>query len=313
MTGQVVYGYQHCGMTVSSPLALPELADFAIPEAVNPDFTLAIGPVSPMAEAVSTWRTMRFAADGTVEWMLAGYGTMRVSGGRTLTIAPEPGVSDLALRSVMIGPAQALLWAQRGKIPMHASAVLNGDTALCISGRSGAGKSALAALLADQGLPVIADDFAVFESAGGFPRLLPGSTVLRLWDPVLAAIPAARAIEVAHRDGGKWIVRIGDPIVPPTSVAAGDIVLLAPRGEQFTIRSASGPELLANWRALIHLPQAMLALGMVPAIGAHLNALLKSGMRVWMVTMPADMAGARAACKLLLDTLAQPMEVGVSK
>jgi hypothetical protein len=67
-------------------------------------------------------------------------------------------VIDSELFREAISTIVLFLVAQRGRIPVHASAIVIGDRAYVLAGRSGAGKSALALAGNLAGLPVVAED-----------------------------------------------------------------------------------------------------------------------------------------------------------
>jgi hypothetical protein len=60
------------------------------------------------------------------------------------------------------------LVAHAGRIPVHASAVMFGDTAIVLAGRSGAGKSSLALAANRAGYPVLSDDTIFVQTVPNF-------------------------------------------------------------------------------------------------------------------------------------------------
>ena len=71
---------------------------------------------------------------------------------------------------------------QRGVLMLHAAAVKTDGGAALLLGRSGVGKSSLAAALVERGFPLVADDVTgVVLDAGGGPIALPGFSRQRLW------------------------------------------------------------------------------------------------------------------------------------
>lgn len=73
----------------------------------------------------------------------------------------------------------------RGVAPLHAAALATPLGSLLIAGSSASGKSTLAALLHQRGYPVLADDIAGLEMAGGQPVVLPGYAGVTVWGDVL--------------------------------------------------------------------------------------------------------------------------------
>lgn len=94
------------------------------------------------------------------ERVLIQAGGMRflVEGGRTITYAAPLGIDPLDLRLFLMGTPWVALAAQRGLLPLHASAVAHGADVHAFSGPRGAGKSTLVAALSVRGHALFADD-----------------------------------------------------------------------------------------------------------------------------------------------------------
>ncbi len=99
-------------------------------------------------------------------------------------------------------PFTALL-QQRGVATLHAAAVATEAGAVMLLGRSGIGKSSLAAALVERGYPLLADDVTgVMLDAGGRPVALPAFAHQRLWGhPGRDALARAGAVEGAAEVG----------------------------------------------------------------------------------------------------------------
>lgn len=89
---------------------------------------------------------------------LRGWGTCRFPPSTATGEAFED-----AIRTVVL-----FLVAQRGRIPVHASAVVVGGRALVLAGRSGAGKSALAMAANRRGIAVLAEDTVFVQTEPSF-------------------------------------------------------------------------------------------------------------------------------------------------
>ncbi|HEX5726406.1 MAG TPA: hypothetical protein VFX98_13115 [Longimicrobiaceae bacterium] len=88
----------------------------------------------------------------------------------------------------LVGPVLGLLLRLRGVLALHAAAVAVGGRALVLAGPAEAGKSTLAAAFARAGHPVLADDVAALDEAGGGFRVLPAFPRLRLWPDAAEAL-----------------------------------------------------------------------------------------------------------------------------
>ena len=81
-----------------------------------------------------------------------------VEEGRTITYAAPAGTDPRDLRLFLMGTPWVALAAQRGLLPLHASAVAYGTDVHAFSGRPSVGKSTLAAALSARGHALFADD-----------------------------------------------------------------------------------------------------------------------------------------------------------
>ncbi|MEP7221705.1 MAG: hypothetical protein ABI673_03445 [Novosphingobium sp.] len=307
MTGQPMYFYRLCGLNLASDLRLPELAGEqvrgALADTFTPDVQFILGEAAPLSEPTHSEGTWQIDGDRAFRWDVKDYGRYLMTGGNRVIIEPAEGASDLAARAVLIGPIQSILWYQRQQVALHASAVLRGGAALCISGKTGAGKSVLTALLAERGLPVLADDLCVLGGTDAANRLLPGYATLRLWDDISDQMPSIRKLEPAHINGRKSLVSFGDTPPLPTSTAISDLFLLNARGGDLAFERCTEFQLLQRCGELAHLPRAARAMGRMLSYIQQLHGLIAGGTRVWSVTLPDDLPATRAAIGPLLDAL----------
>ena len=121
-------------------------------------------------------------------------------------LAEVPPPSDLL--HPYLSPAAALthLWA--GRTALHAGAVVLGDRAVLLLGRTTDGKSTtLAWLAAERGLPVLADDLTIIDEGA----ILPGPRCIDLRAPSAEAF-ADRWNGRLVRSQTRWRVRL--PAVP---------------------------------------------------------------------------------------------------
>lgn len=86
-----------------------------------------------------------------------------VEAGRSIVYAPAPGADLLDTRLFLTGRPWLALAAQRGLMPLHASAVAVGSDVHAFCGSPGAGKSTLAAALCAIGHEFFADDSLLLD------------------------------------------------------------------------------------------------------------------------------------------------------
>jgi hypothetical protein len=94
--------------------------------------------------------------------------------------------------TVFLGAVMAMVLRLRGMICLHASIVAVGSRAVVILGDKGAGKSSMAAALAERGHTVLSDDVAVVTKSSSSYMAHAGSPRLRLWPATLRALKVDR-------------------------------------------------------------------------------------------------------------------------
>jgi hypothetical protein len=114
--------------------------------------------------------------------------TIRIRGGREITIDPVPGVQEDLLRHLILGPALGALLQQRGLLVLHASAVAIDDGAVAFLGGKGWGKSSLAGAFYPRGHGIVSDDVTAVHVGTGCPRVLSGFPQLKLWPDTAASL-----------------------------------------------------------------------------------------------------------------------------
>lgn len=158
------------------------------------------------------------------------------------------GIPAVTLRHLLLDQVLPLAFSRSGCLALHASSVLvPGIGALAIAGRSGAGKSSLAAALASRGCPLITDDCLVLACPRDIPLALPGYPGLRLWQDAARALWGAGATRraVAHYTT-KGRVAVNDFCATPFPLHAIFVLIGRYRGgPPIRVRSApSGQSLI---------------------------------------------------------------------
>ena len=156
---------------------LPELSASA------PDVTVRLGAVPetlPGGPGNAVHTALWQARPGAFLMHVEGVARYLATGGRDVLI--EPLGADDGVAAFFVSSPLTVLLQQRGVATLHAAAVATGAGAVLLLGRSGIGKSSLAAALVERGYPLLADDVTgVMTDAGGRPVALPGFPRLRLW------------------------------------------------------------------------------------------------------------------------------------
>jgi hypothetical protein len=116
------------------------------------------------------------------EIRVPGVATFTVTDGHRVTIARDDGAEPVDVQASLDGRVTAALLQQRRTLPLHLAAVVLDGRAVGFAGPPGAGKSSLAAALADRGHPLLTDDLgAVTYDEDGRPALHPGPPMVRIW------------------------------------------------------------------------------------------------------------------------------------
>lgn len=172
-----------CGWRVASAVPLPDLLPWTGDDRA-PDLTIDLGPVPERLKELTVDRPLlQVAGDGTCRFGMPGVAAYLIAAdGRRVIIDPTVDPSAPDVRLFLFGTVFAVLCYRRGLLPLHASCVRIGDSAVALAGLSGIGKSTLAAAFMQRGHTVLADDVTVLDTATpGIPRVLPSFPRLKLW------------------------------------------------------------------------------------------------------------------------------------
>jgi hypothetical protein len=222
--------YRISGLSVASEITLPGLiTDIASP---NPDVTVRRGAVPDRLERATgtgpTWQV----AGARFLLHISGVARFMLEDGRSIVFAPdsEDSLDDVPI--FIIGSALGVLLHQRGQIVLHASAVRVNDKAVLFCGAAGAGKSTLAAALAQRGYPLVNDDVcSVSIEAGLGPRVHSDGRQLKLWAQAIDRLGLAPA------RGERVRAKIEKFYVMPSEVFTEPL----PLGAAYMLREARPP------------------------------------------------------------------------
>jgi len=192
------------------------------------------------------------------------------------------------LRLSLLGPVLALILHQRGLLVIHASVVARGDGAIAFLGKSGWGKSTIAAALHAKGYDLVTDDVAAIQIDQAEPSVLPGFPQVKLWPQaatLLGEIPERLPLLHPNFDKRGWRAERGFSLAPRRleriyALAAGPapaIERLEPREACFELLGhwyghRFGGGLLQDGSAALHLRQCAALAGQV-----SMHRLVRSG------------------------------------
>jgi len=175
--------YEAYGSVIDSMIALPELAQ---PDGarLGHDFRFSTAPAGNRTEDQwlrhypsrngAAWLSFgRCGADFLVRFhRLADF--LLADGGREIVAYAVPSTPPETVRHLFLDQVLPLALSHQGQVALHASAVVVGGRAVAFVGESGKGKSTLAASLATQGHPLLADDCLVLKWREGLLVGMPG-------------------------------------------------------------------------------------------------------------------------------------------
>ena len=205
--------YRVGGLVIDADTPLDGLRRLEEPEA--PDVTHAcvrvrlrgsIGLPS-VNETASAWFVSPYLDDRGVPlltiWTVgAGY-FLRYAEGTSFVVSAsgcevdawwEAPLTEADAADYLLGGVLAFVVRLRGRVPLHASAVVIEDQAVLFAGAAGAGKSSLAAAFAILGYPVLSDDVVVMDDSGACVRAYPSYARLSLWSDSATGLFSAKIL-----------------------------------------------------------------------------------------------------------------------
>ena len=167
--------------------------------------------------------------------------------------------ADLTLATdLLLGTAFAVLLFQRGQWPVHVSAIRVDGGVWLFSGKSGEGKSTLAAWMnAAFGWTILSDDAGVLCIDDGQVWFAPGARNLKLLPDALDALPAYRALADDSGKGdseGKVHFRLSRLPASGRLPVRGFVDLASTAGEPATVAVLQGAGALQAVRSALYRP-----------------------------------------------------------
>jgi len=281
------HAYLLSALKLVSDIELPELMPWGGRPDAPADLVFRLGKV-PARLDTSDRAASGCQAKGRGRYLtvFADEARVLVENGCAVTVEPAPGTDLTEARAILMAPVQAVLWHQRGLLPLHASVIGVKGGAVALAGPSGAGKSTLAAVLARAGHDVLADDICIVDAANG-ADVLPGTRRLRLWRDALEHLGiAAEGLPRALSRGEKYLIEGREWRAPGRHALAAIVLLSRHAGDAVSIERLRGARSVIALQRVVHMPQAARALGLEPAIFKALTGLTTFGVTVWQLVMP---------------------------
>ncbi len=179
-----MFSYLAYGLGIQSRLPLPEFVPAEAGCDVVIDFDAAA--ITPSEVGDTPWYVRVTPAEAVIADKDLGVFVIR--GGRHVTVIPARGADEGAVRLYLVGTVMAILLYQRGRLPLHASAIEIAGEAVGFLGVSGAGKSSMAAALQARGHRLVADDVTGVQVEGRSALTFPAFPQLKLMPDAAASV-----------------------------------------------------------------------------------------------------------------------------
>ena len=185
--GRAPHRYSVYGITVWSDvhLALPQdaygnLSEVELRVATETQLAALVRGVA-FHPGSNDWYRYGFLADGSAYVRWNGVGEFLVSSdGRRILCRRYEDASTESFQVYLLGQALSFALVKRGFEPLHATTVVVGGKAAAFLGRSGFGKSTLAASFVEAGHSVLTDDLLIVQPFGAGFLAYPGPPRIKL-------------------------------------------------------------------------------------------------------------------------------------
>lgn len=183
-----MFDYFAYGLGITANFAISEFTAIARQE--NPDVRIILdrnfADESVVIEdttqlTIKAARTMSYVFDRSV-------GAFYIYHGNRIVVVPSPSATIEQVRIYLVGTIMALLLYQRGMLVLHASSVAMNGKAVVFLGKSGSGKSSIAAALCQRGYGLISDDVVAVDLGSSSPIVHPGFGQYKLSEAAARAL-----------------------------------------------------------------------------------------------------------------------------
>lgn len=167
------------GLGIQSDLPLPALMSGA----ATVDVVVRMGKVDRTVSEIASPSNFLLRANGEEAcFYCQKVGAFLVKNGQEIIVDADVGADEGVVSHFLLGLPLAMLLHQRGLLILHGSAVAIEGAVVAFIGRSGAGKSTIAATFHRDNYPIVTDDIlAVDINSSGNIRVIPSYPQLRLW------------------------------------------------------------------------------------------------------------------------------------
>lgn len=156
------------------------------------DVSIQLGDIPPAIDTAQAFRPQ--VTEDTFLLDKEHVARFRVERGERITVQIDPGSSLEEVKIYLFGSCIGAALLQRRILPLHGSCVHDGKSGILLTGRSGAGKSTIAAGFLAKGFRILTDDVAAVRlDDAQMPLVAPSFPRQKLWEDAVQRDPGAHA------------------------------------------------------------------------------------------------------------------------
>lgn len=171
------FKYYAYGLMIASEIPV---IGFKEVDEIVPDVMIIEGNVPEHIENVISQSSFYQSNDHEFLFRRESMGIFYVTNGNQIVIQKSESIKDAELSSVIIGICLGAILHQRKLLPLHASAIFFKNKCIVIAGKSGAGKTTLAAAFLKAGALLIADDVSLIKFSNEVPEIVPAFPTIKI-------------------------------------------------------------------------------------------------------------------------------------
>jgi hypothetical protein len=180
-----IYKYWGFGLKIASVMEFPELLvyDFDIPDV---EYIIGKAPESIDGTTISAKSFSYIINDRELLFTVKNVARYYATDGFQIIIEPfEPMQDSRNVRLYVLATVMAAILLHRNSLPVHASAIKQGESLVLITGDSRAGKSTTLAGLHRKGYTIFSDDVVVLQKEAFSVSAAASYPMIKLWDDTL--------------------------------------------------------------------------------------------------------------------------------
>lgn len=186
------YKYWGFGLKIASDMAFPELLEYSC-DIQDVEYIVGKCPESIEGITISAKSFSYIINDRELLFTVHDVARYYAVDGHQIIIEPfEPMQDSRSVRLYVLATVMAAILLQRNSLPLHASAIKQGESLVLIMGDSRAGKSTTLAGLHKNGYTVFSDDVVVLQKDASGVSAAASYPMIKLWNDTLEKMNDSR-------------------------------------------------------------------------------------------------------------------------